>query len=109
MRSHPIGPSRTLSLTGRSTCARTGALAVLIVAACWACGPTPTAAQLEKPADSIAAKIRMQGFPCDNPKQAEHNAALSKPNQQVWVLQCGNATYRVRLIPDMAAQVERLD
>ena len=30
------------------------------------------------------------------------------PNGRVWVLECDNATYRVRLIPDMAAQIERL-
>ncbi len=51
----------------------------------------------------------MQGFPCANPKQPKRDAELSKPNQQVWVLQCGNATYRIRLIPNMAAQVEPLN
>jgi hypothetical protein len=27
----------------------------------------------------------------------------------VWILNCENATYRVRLVPDTAAHVERLD
>jgi hypothetical protein len=33
----------------------------------------------------------------------------SKPDEDVWLLQCEDASYRVRLIADMAAKVERID
>jgi hypothetical protein len=33
---------------------------------------------------------------------------LSKPDLAVWILTCGNAAYRVRLDPDMAARITKL-
>ena len=62
----------------------------------------------EAPKDTIAAQIRMQGFACDKPQSAVRDAKRSKPDEAVWVLKCSNAAYRIRLIPDMAANVERL-
>jgi len=62
----------------------------------------------EEPKDTIAAQIRIQGFACDKPQSAVRDAKRSKPDEAVWVLKCSNAAYRVRLIPDMAAKVERL-
>jgi hypothetical protein len=59
-------------------------------------------------ADGIAAQIRAQGYRCDAPVSAERDAALSRPDQAVWILKCQNASYRVRLIPDLAARVEPL-
>ena len=82
---------------------------VLMAISCWLLAPPPVRAQQESPGGIIAAQIRMQGFPCDDPTGAEHDKQLSRPNEQVWVLRCANATYRVRLIPDMAARVERLN
>lgn len=64
-------------------------------------------AQQERPAETIAAQIRTQGFRCDKALGAER--VSHAPNAAVWILRCGNATYRVRLTPDMAAQVERID
>ena len=63
----------------------------------------------EAASEVIAAQIRTQGYQCDDPQRATHDRELSRPNQQVWVLRCTNATYRVKLTPRMAAQVERLD
>jgi hypothetical protein len=40
---------------------------------------------------------------------AQRDAQLSKPDETVWNLRCGNASYRMRLTPDMAARVEKLD
>lgn len=57
----------------------------------------------------IAAQIRKQGFACERPLRAEADRERSKPNEAVWVLRCQNATYRVRLIPKKAADVERID
>ena len=58
--------------------------------------------------DSLAAQIRTQGFPCDKPLDATKDTQLSKPDEAAWVLKCENATYRIRLVPDMAAKVERI-
>ena len=59
------------------------------------------------PAEIIAAQIRDQGYACDKALSAERDGERS--DDAVWILKCQNATYRVRLIPDMAAKVERLD
>ena len=64
------------------------------------------ATQGETPANIIADQIGRQGFPCEEPRQAEHDIQASRPNGAVWTMRCKNATYRVRLIPDMAAHVE---
>ena len=62
----------------------------------------------QTPADGISAQIRAQGYRCDVPVSAERDPALSRPDEAVWILKCQNATYRVRLIPDIAARVEQL-
>jgi hypothetical protein len=61
------------------------------------------------PADIIAAQIRTQGYACSTPVTATRDRAASRPNETVWLLQCGNARYRVQLVPDMAAQVTQLE
>ena len=63
----------------------------------------------ENPAEIIASHIRAQGYSCPSTLGAERDMERSKPNEAVWVLRCQDATYRVRLVPDMAAKVERLD
>jgi hypothetical protein len=65
-------------------------------------------AELEQSKDIIAAQIRDQGFACDKALGAERDRAASRPNEAVWTLICENASYRVRLVPNMAAHVERL-
>lgn len=57
---------------------------------------------------TLAAQIRSQGFACDKALGASRDAKRSQPDHAVWVLKCGNATYRVSRAPDMAAKVERL-
>jgi len=69
---------------------------------------SPARAAGETPKDMLAAQIRMQGVACDKPLSAVRDAKRSKPNHEVWVLKCSNATYRISRFPDMAAQVERL-
>jgi hypothetical protein len=67
------------------------------------------AQQPAMPAESLAAQLRLQGYRCDEPLSAARDAALSKPNEAVWVLKCANASYRLSVIPNMAAKVERLE
>ena len=61
------------------------------------------------PKNIIAAQIRDQGYKCDSPQSADQDMQASKPDEAVWVIQCEDASYRVRLVPDMAASVERID
>lgn len=68
-----------------------------------------TAAEMEKPADIVATQIRRQGYECGKAQSAERDRAASKPDEVVWVLHCDNATYRVRLHQDMAAEVELVE
>jgi hypothetical protein len=65
-------------------------------------------AQDESPANIIAVQIRKQGFPCDKPQSAEKDTEADRPDLPVWKLNCGNAIYRVRLVPNMAAKVEKI-
>ena len=67
------------------------------------------AEDVESPKDDIAAQIRAQGYACDQPQSVTRDAQASKPDEEVWLLRCEGASYRVRLIPDMAARVERID
>jgi hypothetical protein len=60
------------------------------------------------PKDDIAAQIRTQGYVCEKPLQAVRDARRSRPDHQVWTLNCGNAVYRVGRYPDLAAKVEVL-
>ena len=58
--------------------------------------------------DILAAQIRSQGIVCDKPQSATRDAKRSKPDYEVWILKCENATYRVSRYPDMAAKVQQL-
>jgi hypothetical protein len=80
-------------------------IAALVVAAAPA---MPTAAQ-ENPAEIIAARIRTQGYECAKALNARRDHTASKPNEKAWTLRCSNAVYNVRLIPDMAAHVEKVE
>jgi hypothetical protein len=55
-----------------------------------------------------ADKVRAQGFPCAEPVSAQRDPAASKPDEEVWILECSDARYRVRLMQDMPAKIERL-
>ena len=83
-------------------------LAGLLLALCLS-SQLAIAQDVESPKDDIAAQIRAQGYVCDQPQSATRDAQASRPDEEVWLLRCEGANYRVRLIPDMAAQVERID
>jgi hypothetical protein len=63
-------------------------------------------AAAETPKNMLAAQIRTQGFACDKPQRATQDVKQSKPDHEVWVLRCSNATYRISRYPDLAAKVE---
>jgi len=66
-------------------------------------------AQAIPPPEIIADQIRDQGFSCNKALTAERDPKYSKPDEPVWILKCDNATYRVRLVPGVAADVVHLD
>ena len=79
------------------------ALAVLLVS-----GLTGSAAVAQTVQNVLAAQIRTQGYPCDQALGAKKDIRRSKPDHDVWVLRCSNATFRISRAPDLAAKVEVL-
>jgi len=67
------------------------------------------AAEEDGPKDMIADQIRDQGYACENPQEATRDPEYSKPDEAAWILTCEDTTYRVILVPDMGARVERLN
>jgi len=63
----------------------------------------------EMPPEILAVQLRRQGHRCDAPVTAVRDARRSKPDEVAWILKCANASYRMRLVPDMAAAIEKLD
>jgi hypothetical protein len=78
-------------------------VAVLLGSPAWA-----QPAAMETPQQMLSAQIRLQGFTCDKSISARLDKKRSRPDHDVWVLKCSNATYRVSRAPDMAAKVEPL-
>ncbi len=72
------------------------------------CAPLAAQAAANDPTNIIAAQIRDQGYKCEQPQSAVQDMQASRPDEAVWVLQCEDASYRVRLDPDMAATDEGL-
>jgi len=83
-------------------------LMIFAVIAAWAA----IAAHLcfaQDPTNIVADQIRAQGYKCDSPQSAIRDAQASRPDEQVWILQCESGTYHVQLVPDMAAKVEKIN
>ena len=68
-----------------------------------------SAAEGETPGGIVATQVRKQGHTCEDPVTAKRDAEQSKPGETVWLLECKAASYRVRLVPKMAAKVERIE
>jgi hypothetical protein len=85
-----------------------GALVVAFGPSVRAQPTTVTLVAAETTKEMLAAQIRLQGFTCDKPLGAVKDAKRSRPDLGVWVLKCGNATYRIKRAPDLAAKVEPL-
>lgn len=80
---------------------RTTIAAIAIIASSLAAA----ADEAEVDAGIVADKVRSQGFTCSDPVSAVRDEANSKPDQAAYVLTCADASYNVRLIPDMAAEI----
>jgi hypothetical protein len=78
-----------------------------IAAPAW---PTAAAAQAadETTAEILAARVRQQGFDCAKVQSVERDQKQSGPDEAVWILNCEGGAYKVHLVPDLAAKIERL-
>ena len=66
-------------------------------------------AQEPPPLQIVADQVRDQGSSCDKALTVKRDPTYSRPDEPVWILECDNASYRVRFIPGMAAKVDRLN
>jgi len=97
--------------TNRISIERNICIALALAVAAPLCAiPSPArAAELkEMSKEIIAVQIRKQGYACTNPVSATREGDATKYDDAVWLLKCDEATYKVQLIPDMAAKVERV-
>ena len=84
-------------------------MSLLLVLMAASAGAGTFTASAQDATNIIADQIRAQGYKCDSPQSAKQDAQASKPDEAVWVVECESGSYRVRLIPDMAAKVEKID
>lgn len=66
------------------------------------------AAAQDTPMGVLADQLRLQGYPCQKPESATRDSQQSKADEPVWIVRCDGVAYRVRLVPDQAAKVERI-
>ncbi len=83
-------------------------IAVLALTTAMASGGAAAQGGAETVQGMLAAQIRTQGFTCDKAVGATRDAKRSRPDHDVWVLRCSNASFRVSRAPDMAARIEPL-
>ncbi len=84
--------------------------APLMLAAVLSVGPNVAMGQTnddKAAADLVATQVRDQGYACEEPTSASQDP--DSEGDTVWTLSCANASYRVRLVPDMAAQIEQIN
>lgn len=80
-----------------------------VVAAAVLASVCPAAAQTDDSAAGqlVAVQVREQGLACADPVSAKRDPTAQ--DDAVWTLTCADASYRVRLVPDQAAVVEKLN
>ena len=52
----------------------------------------------ETDASIVAAAVRDHGFACEDPVSASRDPADSAPDEAAWILQCKQASYRVKFV-----------
>lgn len=84
------------------------------IATAFVAGLGPAAAQTGSSAaddaaagELVAVQVRQQGFDCAAPVSAKRDSSVD--TDAVWTLTCADGKYRVRLVPDQAAAVEKLE
>jgi hypothetical protein len=90
---------------------RIAALWMIVAALCTggALAQNAAPADAETARDIVATTVRAQGYPCEQPKRATRDPAVSLPDQAAWILQCANARYWIRYDNDVPAEIRQLD
>jgi hypothetical protein len=57
----------------------------------------------------VAAAVRDTGHECQEPKSAMPDPENTSVNEKAWIIDCGNATYRVKFVGDTAVDVSVVD
>lgn len=52
----------------------------------------------ETDASIVADAVRDHGFACEEPVSASRDPAASAPDEAAWILQCKQASYRVKFV-----------
>jgi hypothetical protein len=79
----------------------------IVIASALSLGLAERAVAQDTPVTVVADQVRSQGFACSNPSTAERIEAESRPEEPVYLLTCEEAIYKVRLVPDQAAEVTK--
>jgi hypothetical protein len=70
----------------------------------------PALAQSEaEAARDVADQVRSQGNKCADPVQATRDPQESAPLLPVWILECADAKYKVRIVPDQGAEIDPIE
>lgn len=77
---------------------------MIVQAAQYAVMPAP-----DTPVEIVSTHAWRLGYACHAPRRAIRDNQTSRAHDTVWILTCGNAAYRVTLIPGAAAHVERIE
>ena len=63
----------------------------------------------EDPLHIVAAAVRENGHACDEPKSVAPDSKDTSINERAWIIDCGNASYRVKFMGDAAVEVSAVD
>ncbi len=86
-----------------------GLWAVMVALASFAMAPRAVAQSEAEASADVADQVRDQGYKCGEPAKATRDAADSAPELPVWILQCADAKYRVRIVPDQGAEIDPVE
>jgi hypothetical protein len=67
-----------------------------------------SATESETAPEIIAAQLHRQGVVC-TPQEVVRDAQSSAAHETVWTVRCNEASYRVRLIPDLGARLTPIE
>ena len=79
------------------------------IGACLALPGVDIALAQEDPLHIVAAAVRDTGHECQEPKSAMPDPKDTSVNEKTWIIDCGNATYRVKFVGDTAVDVSVVD
>lgn len=66
-------------------------------------------AEKPTPLSIISDAVRDRGHACENPKGVRWQRKQSRPDEEVWIIECDNASYRVRFAGDTGPVVTPLN